>query len=525
MSASNRKKLHQEQENVKTTQKLEREKQAKKEARKIKAMTIGFVAVVIVVVLAVAAGGFLNSGLLESHTTALTAGSHKLTPAEMKYFYTDYVNNFANNSSYSSMLNYIIDTSKPLDKQKYSDDQTWADYLMEGALNSAKDTYALYDEAQKNGYTLPEEQLQSIESSLNTVSQYASLYGYPNTGAYLKAIYGKGSSMDSYRNYLIINQTAASFANQHLTSLTYTDEDLRTKEAENFDAFSSYTFHAYNVATSNYLEAADSANPTDEEKAASREAAKKVADTIAANGTTEATFAKEVRNNCPENQAETYKEDDSTLQTNLLYSSLNDDIAQWLSDSSRKAGDTVVLPQGEEGAETSYNVILFVSSRDNSETPMVNVRHILIGTDDDTDAAAAKAKIEELKAQFEENPTEDNFATLANKNSTDTGSNTNGGLYENVNEGAMVAEFNEWIFDESRKAGDVGIVETEFGCHLIYFVEKCEQNYRDYLITTNLRNADYTAWHEALLEAYTTTSKFGMNFVDTGLILNPGQKS
>ncbi len=113
MSASNRKKLHQEQENVKTTQKLEREKQAKKEARKIKAMTIGFVAVVIVVVLAVAAGGFLNSGLLESHTTALTAGSHKLTPAEMKYFYTDYVNNFANNSSYSSMLNYIIDTSKP----------------------------------------------------------------------------------------------------------------------------------------------------------------------------------------------------------------------------------------------------------------------------------------------------------------------------------------------------------------------------------------------------------------------------
>ncbi len=168
---------------------------------------------------------------------------------------------------------------------------------------------------------------------------------------------------------------------------------------------------------------------------------------------------------------------------------------------------------------------MFVSSRDNSETPMVNVRHILIGTDDDTDAAAAKAKIEELKAQFEENPTEDNFATLANKNSTDTGSNTNGGLYENVNEGAMVAEFNEWIFDESRKAGDVGIVETEFGCHLIYFVEKCEQNYRDYLITTNLRNADYTAWHEALLEAYTTTSKFGMNFVDTGLILNPGQKS
>lgn len=34
----------------------------------------------------------------------------------------------------------------------------------------------------------------------------------------------------------------------------------------------------------------------------------------------------------------------------------------------------------------------------------------------------------------------------------------------------MVEEFNDWCFDESRKTGDVGIVETSYGYHVMYFV-------------------------------------------------------
>ena len=34
----------------------------------------------------------------------------------------------------------------------------------------------------------------------------------------------------------------------------------------------------------------------------------------------------------------------------------------------------------------------------------------------------------------------------------------------------MVTSFNDWVFDETRKAGDVGIVETEYGWHIIYFI-------------------------------------------------------
>ena len=31
--------------------------------------------------------------------------------------------------------------------------------------------------------------------------------------------------------------------------------------------------------------------------------------------------------------------------------------------------------------------------------------------------------------------------------------------------------FNDWIFDETRVTGDTGLVKTEFGYHIMYFVK------------------------------------------------------
>lgn len=118
----------------------------------------------------------------------------------------------------------------------------------------------------------------------------------------------------------------------------------------------------------------------------------------------------------------------------------------------------------------------------------INVRHILIqpeqdldsdedGTPDDSSEeawAAAKKAADELYAQWQQDPTEEAFSTLANEHSTDPGSNTNGGLYEDVAPGQMVAAFNDWCFDESRQIGDSGIVETNYGYHIMYFAGTSE---------------------------------------------------
>lgn len=112
----------------------------------------------------------------------------------------------------------------------------------------------------------------------------------------------------------------------------------------------------------------------------------------------------------------------------------------------------------------------------------VNVRHALImpeGADssnirtetfDDAAWAASEAKAQELLKQFEAgDKSEESFAALAMEHSQD-GSAVDGGLFENVMEGQMVEAFENWCFDNTRKSGDYGLVKTEFGYHLMYYV-------------------------------------------------------
>lgn len=115
----------------------------------------------------------------------------------------------------------------------------------------------------------------------------------------------------------------------------------------------------------------------------------------------------------------------------------------------------------------------------------VNVRHILItpeeqnsdGTYTDEAWAAAEQKANELLAQWQKDPTEENFAALANQNSDDPGSNTTGGLYEEVRPGQMVTEFDAWCFDTDRKVGDAAIVKTTYGYHIMFFAGYGEGRY------------------------------------------------
>ena len=116
--------------------------------------------------------------------------------------------------------------------------------------------------------------------------------------------------------------------------------------------------------------------------------------------------------------------------------------------------------------------------------PLVDVRHILVavktsGTDEtgkkistDEDWATCLSDAEQILAAWKEGAaTEDSFALMANTFSEDPGSNTTGGLYTLVAQGQMVETFDAWCFDAARQPGDTGIVKTEFGYHIIYFVK------------------------------------------------------
>ena len=517
MSASSKKKLRNEQQTAKMTEKQVAEQ---KEAKKLTLYTTIFVVVLaVMVVFAIAIGvtrSITNSGVHERNTVALTVGDHEISNAELNYFYMSAINNFNSNyGSYAAMLG--LDTSKPLNEQVINNDTglTWADDFLNTAKDNARSAYALADAAEAAGFTLSEDDLADIDSTINNMKLYANLYGYSSTKDFLKAQYGNGATEESYRQYVTLNALASAYRNSYSSSLTYTDADLRAAESENYEKYSSFTYNTYYLAASKFQ--------TDEVDADSDEAVKEAADSLIGEdvATVEdfdaAIAALDVNRDT---------EASSTAYTDQQYSSVSATIRDWVIDSARKEGDKTVIANtststDDDGKETTttqgYYAVFFTGSNDNT-FPLVNVRHILIkfegGTTDSTtgtttysdeEKEAAKQKAEEILDEWMSgDATEDSFAALANEKSDD-GDGTTGGLYENVYPGQMVSSFNDWCFDESRQTGNTGIIESQYGYHVMYFVGKSDTTYRDYQIETELRNTDTQEWYDATVEAMPMT--------------------
>ena len=118
-----------------------------------------------------------------------------------------------------------------------------------------------------------------------------------------------------------------------------------------------------------------------------------------------------------------------------------------------------------------------------SEEAYVDVRHILVMPeggvmDENGDTTYSDEEWEACRAAAQKiydewlagEATEESFAALAMTHSDD-GNYAEGGLYENVQKGQMVEPYDTWCFDESRQYGDHGLVQTQFGYHVMYFVD------------------------------------------------------
>ena len=178
----------------------------------------------------------------------------------------------------------------------------------------------------------------------------------------------------------------------------------------------------------------------------------------------------------------------------------------WLYSSDRKAGDV---------RQDSTSVVYVVKPVYMSDAKTVNVRHILIApessksSDDnsssksakdctDKEWAAAEKKAKSILAKYNSgDKTSKSFAKLAKSNSSD-GNASDGGLYENIIPNQMVPTFNAWCFDSSRKVGDVGIVKTEYGYHIMYFEGKNDQAVWKYIAQQKLAADDTQKEHDSI---------------------------
>ena len=230
----------------------------------------------------------------------------------------------------------------------------------------------------------------------------------------------------------------------------------------------------------------------------------------------------------------------STENPDMLYSIIDPAIGKWLLEEGRKEGDIGMVPmyaldeEGEATEEiTGYTVVIF-GSEDIQDGKTVSVRHVLIsfegGTEDEETGSMVYSEKEKNAAKKEADKilnewlagekTEESFGELAKKY-TDDSNACLGGLYDMIYEGWAVESFDKWCFDSSRKPGDTGMVETEYGYHVIYFVDENEEDYRDYLIINDLRTAESEEWYNEHRDTYFEKAKMGdTSAMRTDIIFN-----
>ena len=431
------------------------------------------IAVSVVLIAAIVFLSMVSLSFFEKHTTAVVADGHKLSPAMMNFFYIDGVN---------EMGSYIgLDTETPLSEQAYSGDkfETWADYFLDYAADQAADTYAIYEDAMANGYTLSEEAQLSLDNEISMTELYAQVYGV-SADQMVASNFGTGTTMELYKEYLTITAVVDEYTAQKYTDISFSGIEINEYYAEHAEDFDGVTFR-YFLVTPSVLGQAEG----EEDMAACEEAANAIAE-AAKDG--EEAYLEAVKGYMTEDAAASAES--STLYQDYAISSCPEEFREWLSDDARAEGDTFVTTEDDLG----YAALYFVRSEDHM-FQMPNVRHILISADSSADEetkAEAAAKAQEILDQYlAGEQTEDAFAELAKTNSADNAEA--GGLYEDIAPGTMVDAFDAWCYDEARQVGDTGIVETEYGYHIMYFSGYGE-TYQNYLVENVMITKSYSEW-------------------------------
>jgi parvulin-like peptidyl-prolyl isomerase len=150
-----------------------------------------------------------------------------------------------------------------------------------------------------------------------------------------------------------------------------------------------------------------------------------------------------------------------------------------------------ILPTDQEVADyyAANEAALNQQGIVNDGSVTVDARHILIcpeDTESEESWEQCRVKAQELLDKWlAEDGTEEGFAKFAAEHTEDPGSMATGGLYTDIYMGQMVAPFEEWCFDTSRQYGDTGLVKTDYGYHIMYFVASHEiwvANVRDTMV-------------------------------------------
>lgn len=509
VSASKKKKIRQEAAAQQQSARDEREKAAKQSDLLYR--VVGIICAVAVVFLLI-----WNTGLIQRSATAVTVKDEKYSVGDMQYFF---------NTNKQSTLNYYyqnigmlpFSTSTSTKSQVYNNEtgESWYDYLLAMSVSNLQLYTAVLDAAEAEGFTLSQESKDYMDEQLKSLDTIATDAGYKDTTAYLRANYGTYMTYDRFVELYEANLVVSDYISAVTEKFTFDEEDFDKYYKENADDLDSY------VVTQFVVRAALSSEEeelSDEEKKAAMEAAKEEGKALA-----DEIYAKLESGVKAEKIAEEYEDKlyGHDIELVRLGSSLNSTYAEWAKNAERKSGDLTIAEYAGSSTAYYYYVTRF-EDRYLNQTNTDDVRHILIapevsdGAKEATDQqkAAAKEKAEKLLDEFKAGKAdEESFIALAKEHSDDTGSAAEGGLISGISaDSSLVESFKEWAMSSKRTAGDTGIVESDYGYHIMYYVGEGMPVWK-LTAQSALASEAYSNWEKELCKGYDAKPGLGMKFI------------
>lgn len=117
----------------------------------------------------------------------------------------------------------------------------------------------------------------------------------------------------------------------------------------------------------------------------------------------------------------------------------------------------------QERVDAHVATMSFPNGKDESTTR--NLGHMLCSYTYYDDMQAYENMSTALKRFEEAGKTEEAFAKLWKEFSEDANM-----VYDNVRRGDMMEAIDKWLYADGRKVGDLGIISSDDGCHLLYYM-------------------------------------------------------
>lgn len=477
-----------------------------------------------------------------------------------QYFNMSYQYDYYYGSGYGAMFTGYDCMTAP-DEQSYTleeiegiEEPTYADFFDYSAKQQIQYAEACRIYAEENGIELTEEDLQEVDAQLEEYRTQAETVENENDkkyslAAYLRENFGKGMTVALFTE-ILEEQALVSKVNEVKTEEfknSYSEDKVEETYLEKIADYGVVTLRNYEIKaetvekeTTNEDGETETTEEVTEETLA---AAKTKADAFVAAAKDEETFKSLASDYEKANENKDYEnfltDDSLTLMEDAAQTGISEtdeDFLAWAFDKDTAVGSTYVT-EDETSGYTVYMMIEPVHHAPDEVT--YDVRHILLKfpeeeTTDETEETTDEAEEEKveielldasaydvtvdidvdtetakdpalymeaqeiLKKYLDGDKTEDAFAALAVEHSADSNA-AEGGIYEATPVGQMVAPFEDWALAEGREYGDVGIVETTFGYHIMYFIKTVTTTWSD-TIRTDLATEEFNTFAEEIIK-------------------------